>query len=400
MIWLWIGFILGVLLLLALDLGYLNREAHAISTGEALAWTSFWVSLALSFNVAVYYMYEHRFLGIGGELSGWDAALQFFTGYLVEESLSLDNIFVIALIIGFFGVPLKYQHRVLFWGILGAIVLRGTMILLGSALIHRFEWVIYIFGGLLIFTAARLLVTRHDTVEPGANPIVKFAKKLYPVTGDFHEERFFIQKDGKRVITPLFLALICIESSDVVFAIDSIPAIFAVTRDPFIVFTSNVFAILGLRSLYFALAALMEKFRYLKISLVFLLAYVGVKMLLSHHYPIPTHVSLFFIVGILSVGVLASILGARRDKPYLPSPLGDDLETIAELTWKQAKRIVTILLGTSTILVGIALLVLPGPGTVVLFAGLAILGTEFAWARRWLKKIKEKSIEVARNLTE
>lgn len=327
-IWLWIGFLALIFALLALDLGLLNRKPHVIGAREALLWSAFWISLALSFNVLVYYIYKNHLFGIGADfghvLTGEQAALQFFTGFIIEKSLSLDNIFVIALIFSFFNVKLKYQHRVLFWGILGALVMRGIMIGAGTVLITRFSWMVYIFGVMLIFTAAKMLVVRHDNLEPERNPLIKLARKYFPVTKRFHEQLFFIKAKGRRVMTPLFLVLLVIESTDVMFAIDSIPAIFAVTTDPFLVFTSNIFAILGLRSLYFALAAVMEKFSYLKMSLVFVLAFVGVKMLLAHHLPIPTLVSLAIIAGILSVGIIASMFAIERDTAPLKSPLASN----------------------------------------------------------------------------
>ena len=305
-VFVWIAFIVLVLAFLALDLGVFHRRAHVISIREALAWTAFWVAIAMVFNGFVFFLYEHHWLDFGTsmrqEFDGGEAALKFFTGYLVEKSLSVDNIFVIAMIFAYFGVPLVYQHRVLFWGILGALVLRGAMIAAGAALIAKFSWTVYLFGALLLLTAAKLLVTRHDNLEPGRNLLVRWARKMYPVSSDFDGSHFFTVVNGKRAITPLFLALIVVESSDVIFAVDSIPAIFAITHDPFIVFTSNVFAILGLRSLYFAVAGLIARFRYLKMSLVFLLAFVGVKMILAHHHPIPTVVSLAIIVGILCRG--------------------------------------------------------------------------------------------------
>lgn len=394
-IWLWIGFIALVLALLALDLGVFNRKTHVVSMGEALAWTAFWVALALSFNVGVYFLYEHNLLGIGGPglgsaLQGRQAALNFFTGYLVEKSLSLDNIFVIALIFTYFKVPLQYQHRMLFWGILGALIMRGAMIALGAAMITRFEWIVYVFGAFLIMTAVKMLIARHDNLEPGKNPVVRLATRFFPVTPDFEGERFFSQMNGQRAITPLFLALLMVETSDVLFAVDSIPAIFAITTDPFLVFTSNIFAILGLRSLYFALAAMMEKFRYIKMSLVFLLAFIGVKMLLTHHIPISNSVSLAVIAGILSVGLLASFVGAGRDTAPLASPLGDDLECLARQTRGSLWKIGTLLVGTAVLLAGIAMIILPGPAFLVIPAGLAILATEFAWAKKILRKIKEK----------
>lgn len=325
MIIIWLSFIVVILLLLALDLGVLNKEAHVIGAKEALLWTSFWIFLSLMFNVFIYYAYQHNLLGIGLHhniiTSGKDAAIQYFTGYVIEKSLSLDNIFVIAMIFAYFKVPAIYQHRVLFWGILGALVLRGIMILIGTALIQEFSWMIYVFGGFLIVTAIKMLITRHDNIEPEKNILIKSARKLYPVTEKFEGAKFFTKLNNKKAITPLFLVLIVIESTDVLFAIDSIPAIFAVTTDPFIVFTSNVFAILGLRSLYFALAALMDKFRFLKMSLVFILAYVGIKMILSHSFPIPTLISLSIIATILFVGVAASIFANKKDTAKLGSPL-------------------------------------------------------------------------------
>ena len=392
-IWLWIGFVALVLALLALDLGVFHRKTHALTVSEAAVWTTMWVILAMLFTASVYWMYEHHFLGIGlaigHELTGGQAALQFFTGYVIEKSLSLDNIFVIALIFAYFRIPAMFQHRVLFWGILGALVMRGAMIAAGTVLIHRFAWVTYLFGALLIATAIKLLVVRHDNLKPDRNPLVRLARRIYPVSTELDGQKFFTQIDGRRAVTPLLLVLLVVESTDVLFAMDSIPAIFAVTRDPFIVFTSNVFAILGLRSLYFVLAGVMDKFRYLKISLVFLLAFVGVKMLLAHHFPIPTLVSLGIISGILSVGVLASILAGHRDNAALVSPIADELEDLAEYSWKQTRRIVIVLIGATILIVGIAMIVLPGPAILVIPAGLAILGTEFLWARQLLGKMRK-----------
>jgi tellurite resistance protein TerC len=344
-IWLWIGFVALIFALMALDLGVLNRKDHVIGAREALIWTLFWIGLSLAFNVLVYFMYEGHWLGIGivegkeallelpkgaqilppipegdGSISyrvpGSVAALEFLTGYLIEKSLSLDNIFVIALIFRFFNVPMQFQHRVLFWGIVGALVMRGAMIGAGVALIQRFSWAIYVFGGFLVLTAIKMLVS--PDVEPDLENmrLVKLARRLYPVSTELDGHRFFTRiPNGRRAMTPLFLVLLIVESSDVLFAVDSIPAIFAVTRDPFIVFTSNIFAILGLRSLYFALAQLLHKFHYLQLSLVVILAYVGVKMLLSHHFPIPAWVSLCVITGVLLLGVVGSLLRARFHKP-------------------------------------------------------------------------------------
>jgi tellurite resistance protein TerC len=325
MVFFWLGFLILIFLLLGLDLGVFHRKDHIIGFKEALLWTLFWIFLSLLFNVFIYFAYENQLLGIGVEQhhvqTGIDAALKYFTGYVIEKSLSLDNIFVIAMIFSYFKVPLVYQHRVLFWGILGALIMRGVMINIGAALINTFAWMIYVLGIFLILTAVKMLITRHDNIEPEKNLLIKVAKKIYPVTTEYHGSKFFINLNGVRTITPLFLILLIIESTDVLFAIDSIPAIFAVTTDPYIVFTSNVFAILGLRSLYFALASLMDKFRYLKMSLVFVLAYVGVKMILSHTFTIPTPVSLSIIAGILVVGITASLIASKRDTAKLRSPL-------------------------------------------------------------------------------
>lgn len=313
----WVGFIVVILTLLAIDLGVVNRKEHVIGTREALAWTGFFVGLALSFNVLIYFLYEYHWLGIGltyGQaLTGKQAALQFFTGYLIEESLSLDNIFVIALILAHFKIPSIYQHRVLFWGILGALIFRGIMISAGSVLIARFYWVNYAFGLLLFFTAVKMLIARHDDPNFDENLIVRVVKKFFPVSRDLHGNHFFIKINDRWTITPLFLTLLIVEVTDIVFAVDSIPAIFAVTSEPFLVFTSNVFAILGLRSLYFALAGLMGMFRYLKASLIFILAFVGVKISLAHHFKIHTALSLAIILGILAAGILASFVSSRRD---------------------------------------------------------------------------------------
>lgn len=321
----WIGFLVIIVVLLSLDLGVFHKKAHVIGVREAFYWTFFWIFLALLFNVFIYYSYEYHWLGSGIEreltLTGSDAALKYFTGYVIEKSLSLDNIFVIAMIFAYFKVPAIYQHRVLFWGILGALIFRGIMIWVGAALIQTFAWMIYVFGAFLILTAVKMLITRHDNIDVDKNILVRFARKIYPVTDNFEESKFFTKLNGKKAITPLFLVLLIIESTDVLFAVDSIPAIFAVTTDPFIVFTSNVFAILGLRSLYFALAAMMDKFRYLKMSLVFILAYVGIKMIFSHTYPIPTPISLSIIAAILFVGIAASLIASKRDTAKLKSPL-------------------------------------------------------------------------------
>jgi len=300
-LWLWIGFNVFVLAMLALDLGVFHRQAHVVSFKESFTWTVVWVALALLFNLGVWHYY------------GSQKALEFFTGYLIEKSLSVDNVFVFALLFSYFAVPAQYQHKVLFWGILGALVMRAIMIAAGAALITKFTWIIYVFGAFLILTGIKMVVKREEEIHPERNPVVKWFKKLMPVAPDYRGDKFFVREQGVRLATPLFVVLLLVEFSDLIFAVDSIPAIFAVTTDPFIVYTSNVFAILGLRSLYFALAGVMDKFHYLKIGLGVILSFVGVKMLLAHTtYKIDTLVSLGIVVLILALAIVASLLRPKR----------------------------------------------------------------------------------------
>lgn len=315
----WLGFILLVLILLALDLGVFNRRPHVVTVKEALSWTTVWVALALSFNVFIYFAYENNWSELSHSspffATGKTAAIHFFTAYVIEKSLSLDNIFIIAMVFSYFRVPAEYQHRVLFWGVLGALVMRGLAIWGGIALIHRFSWVTYVFGALLIATAVKMLVTGDESVDPEKNLAVRLFRRVWPVTPEYHQHHFFVKVAGRRCVTPLFLAVVVTESMDLLFAVDSIPAVFAVTTDPYLVFTSNVFAILGLRSLYFVLAAVIEKFHYLKASLVFVLGFVGAKMLLSHYFHVDALVSLGVIVGILLVGMVASLVNPNKSPP-------------------------------------------------------------------------------------
>ena len=303
---LWAGFNLFVLAMLALDLGIFHRKSHEVSLKEATLWSAVWVALALIFNAGVYW------------LRGPDPAVQFFTGYLIEKSLSVDNIFVFALIFGYFAVPAAYQHRVLFWGILGALVMRAAFILAGSALLASFHWVIYLFGAFLIVTGVKMALYRNAELHPENNPVLRLVRRLVPVTKEYREDRFFVREAGRWAATPLFLVLVLVESTDVVFAVDSIPAIFAVTKDPFIVYTSNVFAILGLRSLYFLLAGVMNKFTYLKLGLSAVLVFVGIKMTLTDVYKIPSPVSLGVIAALLAVSIVASLIKTRNSSPARP----------------------------------------------------------------------------------
>jgi tellurite resistance protein TerC len=307
----WLAFFSIYIGLLALDLVVLHREAKVLHVRQALGWTAVWICVALSFGGVVYGLYEYNWFGWtqgDGIAAGKDALLQYVTGYLLEWSLSVDNIFVMALIFTYMKIPPAYQYRVLFWGIVGAIVLRGAMIALGSALIHSFDWMFYVFGGILLVSAARMLRTEEEEYDPSKSVLIRLAQKIYPITDKIDGQKFFTRIDGKMYATPLFVALLFIDFADVVFAVDSIPAIFAVTQDPFLVFTSNAFAILGLRALYFAIAGLMALFHYLKISLVFILAFIAIKLMLVQHYKIPDVISLSVIVGMLGIGILASIM--------------------------------------------------------------------------------------------
>jgi tellurite resistance protein TerC len=301
-IWWWVAFNALILSLLALDLGVFHKRGHAVGVREALTWSAVWVSLAVCFGMGIWWQL------------GRQPALEFFAGYLVEEALSVDNLFVFILIFGYFKVPPAYQHRVLFWGILGALVMRGAMIGTGALLLERFHWIIYVFGAFLVVTGIRMALADDSAIEPEANPILRLLRRYIPVTTHFHGDRFFVREAPRpgdavrRIATPLFVVLVLVESTDVVFALDSIPAIFGVTRDPFLVYSSNVFAILGLRSLYFVLAGVIGKFHLLRYGLSLVLAFVGVKMLLSELYKIPIGIALGTVALILLGSVVLSLL--------------------------------------------------------------------------------------------
>jgi len=311
-IWLWIGFNVFVLAMLALDLGVFHRKSHAVSGKEALTWSLIWISLSLVFNAVIYFYWDR--MAPNSTYTNGEAALAFFTGYLIEKSLSVDNIFVFILIFSFFAVPAAYQHRVLFWGILGALIMRGTLIAVGAALLEEFHWIIYVFGAFLIFTGIRMALQQEEHVQPDKNPVVKFFRRFMPVTENFEKDQFFVRRAGKLFATPLFLILLVVESTDLIFAVDSIPAIFAVTQDPFIVYTSNVFAILGLRALYFLLANVMDKFQYLKLGLSGVLVFIGAKMVIVDFYEIPIGISLGVVAGILTISILASLWKAKIEQ--------------------------------------------------------------------------------------
>jgi tellurite resistance protein TerC len=352
MIWIWAAFIAFVLLMLALDLGVFHRKVHVVTVKEALGWSAVWLALGVAFAVFVYFSYEAQWFGLGAAVDAVDglpndgstATEKYLTGYIVEKSLSVDNIFVIAMIFSFFAVPPLYQHRVLFWGILGALLLRGAMIAIGAKLIAEFHWVLYLFAVFLILTAIKMLFLKTEDTDPNKNVVVRLTRRLFPVTARFHGEHFVVRagapasyeseipgapadldevveaaRPGTLLLTPLALALVVVETTDAIFAVDSIPAVFAITSDPLLVFTSNVFAILGLRSLYFALSGMVKRFRYLKVSLALVLMVVGVKMLLAEWLKLALgrHFNLYLLTVVLSIlaaGVAASIVAERRQK--------------------------------------------------------------------------------------
>jgi tellurite resistance protein TerC len=304
--WDWSLFILAVLFFLAADLGVFHRKAHVIGFAEALGWSALWFAFAITFG-----------LFIAPEMADNWTRLErdeFITGYIIELSLSMDNVFVIALIFSYFAVPLKYQHRVLFWGIIGALIMRGTMIGLGTALINRFEFILYILGGFLVFTGVKMVISASDDdeIEPERNIFIRITRRLFPITHEFDGAKFLIHRDGRWLLTPLALVLVMVETTDLIFAVDSIPAIFGVTTNPFIVFTSNVFAILGLRSLYFVLAGAIDFFRFLKVGLSIVLCFIGAKMLIAPWHKISTSLSLLIVGTIIITSILMSLVASKK----------------------------------------------------------------------------------------
>lgn len=297
----WVLFTLFIIVMLAIDLGIFNRKAHEVSVKEALVWSGVWVTLALAFNVGVYFW------------KGQEVAVQFFTGYIVEKSLSVDNIFVFLQVFAYFSVPAIYQHKILFWGILGAIVMRAIFIFVGVALISKFHWIIYIFGAFLIITGVKMAFSKNKEIHPEKNPVIRLLKRFIPLSHDYEDGRFFVKRKGMILATPLALVLMVIETTDVIFAVDSIPAILAITTDPFIVYSSNLFAIMGLRAMFFALAGVIKRFHYIHYGLAAVLAFVGVKMLISEFYKLPSMAALAVIAAILTASMIASSIWARHE---------------------------------------------------------------------------------------
>lgn len=307
--WAWVGFLAFIAAMLAIDLGLFRRKSHSIHMREALAWCVVWVTLAMSFNVLVYYWH------------GKQAALEFLAGYLVELSLSVDNVFVFIVVFSYFRVPAAFHHRVLFWGIIGAVIMRAIFIMSGIAILQTFHWVIYVFGAFLVYTGIKMALPKKEEIHPEHNPVVKLFRRVFPVTSDYRGDKFFVREAGRRMATPLAIVLLVVESTDLVFAVDSIPAILAITSNAFIVFTSNIFAILGLRSFYFALSGVMQLFRFLSYGLAVVLVFIGVKMLLSGVFHISIELSLAVIGSVLATSVIASLaLPKKTDTPAASSP--------------------------------------------------------------------------------
>lgn len=299
--YLWTGFLVFVFIMLALDLGVFHRKTHEVKIREALIWSAVWISLALIFNYGIFIF------------MGKEKAIEFLTGYVIEKSLSIDNLFVFIMVFTYFNVEPKYQHKILFWGILGALIMRAIFIFAGVALISMFHWIIYVFGGFLIFTGIKMLFHKDEKLDPNKNPLVIIFKKFFPVTEQMHGSKFFVKINARTVATPLFIVLLVIEFTDLIFAVDSIPAILAISNDTFIIFTSNVFAILGLRALYFALAGITKYFYYLKYGLSAILVFVGIKMIMAEFYKIPVVYSLLSILGILIISILFSVIYPKRE---------------------------------------------------------------------------------------
>lgn len=310
--WMWIVFCAFISLMLWLDLAVFNRRSHTITVKESLGWTAFWVMLAMAFDVGVYYYL------------GQERALEFFTGYIIEQSLSVDNLFVILLIFGYFHVKKEFQHKVLFWGIFGALIMRMIMIIIGVELIENFHWLIYIFGGFLIFTGLRMVFGKEKELHPDQNPLVRVFKRFFPVTNEYHGDRFFVMQNAQRYATPLFIVVLVVEVTDLIFAVDSVPAVLAVSRNPFVVYTSNAFAILGLRSLFFALSHIMNLFHYIKYGLALVLTFIGTKMVLMDTFKIPIGISLTVVASILVLSVVLSII--------FPKPEPEDTSVTLDIT--------------------------------------------------------------------
>jgi len=391
--------LLSIICLLALDLGLVRRGIAHLSYYDALAQSAFWIIIGLSFTVVIYFAYEYDWVihaQADGNIDGVQAVIEYLTAYVVEKALSLDNLFVIALIFNTLHIPTYLQQRVLLWGILVAILLRGVMIFGGIALLNSYSWMIYVFGAVLFFSAVKLLANQNKPHAIENNPLVAFLHQHLHISDSASDRHFFKRIEKKLYFTSLFFALLLIESADVLFAFDSIPAIITVSHDPLIVYSSNVFAILGLRALYFVLASAIQKLHYLRLGIFIILVFFGIRAIISHHYQINTLTSLIFITGILILAILMSLQKEDHADFIESSPLAGDLGKLYHLTYSGLKRILVLVIGTSVLVVGIIMIFTPGPAIIVIPAGLAILATEFIWARVLLKRFKNKFVQYSK----
>lgn len=388
----WLIFIASLLLILMAALRVFDRAPRVVSFRVSLAWTAFWMVLAIAFSIVIRTVYHHQLWGFGIEPgyphSGEQAMAAFLGVYFLETCFNLDNVFGAALIFTHFGVRLRLQYRVLYWGVLAAFLVRGLMIGFFAQGYQWFPWFNFVLGAVVLLCAMRLLIARHERVRPAHNLAVRAARRLLPVTEGTEGGRFFARIDGRWFITPLFIALLLIESSDTVFAFDSVPASFAVTRDPFLIFSAHTFAILGMRSLYFALLGFIDRFYYLRASLVALLVIMAVQLFAQDYAHVPLLLLITLAVAVMGIGVIASIFSEKRPPEPLAGAYTDELEEYALLTWRQGRKVVVLVVGSTVVLVGVAMILLPGPAFVVIPAGLALLATEFVWARKLLQRLK------------
>lgn len=385
--WIWTGFLAVIVVLLLLDAGVLGRKQTHTSRAEASAFTAFWITLSLTFSVGVYYLYENGWGIIDlPDTRGKIATPAFLAGYLLEKSLAVGNVLVIALVFQIMKIPREFGRRLLFWGIFGIVLFRIIALLSGWVILQNFPWTAYLFGLIAIFTAIKVLITSSKSYVPSDNLFIAAAESNFKVSPVIDGDKFFTSLNGKKALTPLMLALILIVCADIVFALNSVPAIYSITTDPFLVWTANCFALLGLRSLFITLEGAIYSLKYLKGSLVFLLTIMGVKMMLVQEYSMPPLLSLGLIAGVLSVGIISSLLIAIREIDEASGGMGRAIS----LTYREGRRILTIVLGSTVLLAGIAMVVLPGPAIIVIPAGLAILGTEFVWARKLMKRLKKQ----------
>lgn len=385
-IWAWFLLPLAAILLLVLETRVLHPPSKALSIGRAWFWSALWLALALLFN---FYLYLHY--ASAAHPGPRQAALEFFTGFLLEKSLSLDNIYLIAWIFASLRISLECQHRVLFWGLVGMIILRSLALAGGLYLVHKAVWMDYLFGLVLVATAVKLMVSRQSHLDPGRNPAIWLGRRLFPSTEEQASGRFWLRQSGQLAATPLFSALLLVTTSNLLFAADAVPAIFAVTQDSWIALTANLFALLGLRSLYFALASLMSRLRFIRLSQVFLLAFLGVTLWLAPLRPLHLHTVLSVIGGLALAGLLAAVFVPPRPGADPASPLAEDFGHLTQLTYQGLRRLAILLIGTTILLAGLVMLVTPGPGVVVIVAGLGILATEVTWARILLKRLKQET---------